>query len=316
MNDDLRSLGEFGMIDRIRDMFPCDDVCKGIGDDCAIMPGPDGKHTLVSSDMLIEGTHFLLGDISARQLGWKSLAVNLSDIAAMGGTPRASFLSIALPSNLPSSWVKEFLEGYREISSRYSTLLLGGDTCASPDRLCISVTVTGECEAGKAVLRSGAKVGDLICVSGPLGESAAGLRVILDGRSRSAYDEYLVGRHYLPTPRIEEGKILASCPGVHSMMDISDGLASDIRHIMKESGVGAEIEVDRVPLGSGKFGPDCHPSIEDALEGGEDYELLFTVDPKAEASLGVPHFVIGRIVRGGELVWIGSDRIFQGFRHF
>lgn len=316
MTDDLRSLGEFGMIARIREMFPSDDVCKGIGDDCALLPGPEGKQILVSSDMLVEGSHFLLEDISARQLGWKSLAVNLSDIAAMGGTPRASFLSIALPSNLSSSWIEEFLDGYRQIASRYSTLLLGGDTCASPDRLCISVTVVGECESGKAVLRSGAKEGDLICVTGPLGESAAGLKVILGGQPRSPYDDYLVRRHYLPEPRIDEGIRLSRCPGVHSMMDISDGLASDIRHIMEESGVGAEIDVDRVPLGSGDFGAECHPSLEDALEGGEDYELLFTVAPEFEASLDIPHFVIGRIVPGDGLVWVGSDRGFQGFRHF
>lgn len=316
MNDDIRKLGEFGLIDHIRSTFPSGQGVKGIGDDCAILPGPQGRDILVSTDMLIEGTHFLLEDISPRQLGWKSLAVNLSDIAAMGGTPRSSFLSISLPSGLPAGWIEEFLQGYREISSRYSSLLLGGDTCSSPDRLCISVTEIGECGQGRALLRSGAKPGDLICVSGPLGESAAGLKVVLDGRKRNAYEEYLVQRHYLPQPRIAEGLELASSPGVHSMMDISDGLASDIRHIMEESGVGAEIDVDRIPLGCGTFGPDCHPTLEDALEGGEDYELLFTVDPSAEASLRVPHFVVGRIVSGSGLVWLGSERSFQGFRHF
>ena len=161
----------------------------GIGDDCAVMPQREGLDTLVTTDLLVEDRHFLLSDVSPEQLGWKSAAVNISDIAAMGGRPTAAFLSIALPASVSAEWVDKFIAGFRELSARFGVPLLGGDTSASPDKLFINVTVLGECPHGRALLRSGARPGDLICVTGPLGNSAAGLKLILERLSAGVSPE-------------------------------------------------------------------------------------------------------------------------------
>ena len=326
----LSDLGEFGLIAQIRERFPAPDGTTGIGDDCAILPQRDGRDTLVSTDMLVEGTHFLRDDIPPYDLGWKSAAVNLSDIAAMGGQPSGTFLSLALPADLDAGWVEEFLRGYSDISARYSTPLLGGDTTASPDRICINVAVLGECPTGMARRRSDARVGDLVCVTGTLGDSAAGLKAILEGVEHDADVQALIDRHYRPLPRVEEGRQLAATPGVHAMMDISDGIGSDLKHIIeassrfgraatagaeKEPSLRSEMPLQQHPTETGKhFNAEIDPSAiplsamlrrvcdkfgwdatELAVSGGEDYELLFTVDPAAEPRLPVPHTVIGRI---------------------
>lgn len=316
---DLKSLGEFGLIDCINKEFHAPEGVMGIGDDCAVIPQKTGTDTLVSTDMLMEGTHFLMDDIPARRLGWKSAAVNISDIAAMGGKPVATFLSFALPKTLTGDWMGEFIAGYKEISDMFGVPLLGGDTTSSPDRLCINVTVLGECPHSSARMRSDAKDGDLVCVTGRLGDSGGGLHVILKGCERDQDAEYLIARHYLPMPRVEEGIKLAQVPGVHAMMDISDGIGSDLRHILKASGVGAEIDVSSLPL-SDELRKVClregWDAAELALTGGEDYELLFTVSPEAEKTLAVEHSVIGRIVKGDSIVWKGSEKDYLGFRHF
>lgn len=318
---DLSKQGEFGLIDGIRNGFRGvgnTDGVLGIGDDCAIIPQTDGMDTLVSTDMLVEGAHFLLDDVSAWQLGWKSAAVNISDIAAMGGKPIATFLSFALPKTLPQGWKEEFMDGYKAISERYGVALLGGDTTSSPSALCINVAVLGTCAHGTAKLRSAARPGQLICVTGTLGDSGAGLKTILEKRPRNPY---LISRHYEPTPRVEEGLELARTAGVGAMMDISDGIGMDLRHILEESGVSAEIDPGKLPLSRelldacSAYGWD---PVELATGGGEDYELLFTVDPEDEATLSVQHTVIGRITEGGDhsIRWIGTDRDYLGFRHF
>ena len=311
--------GEFEFIDGIRRMFPVPDGMLGIGDDCAILPQEQGMETLVSTDMLVEGTHFLMEDISPYRLGWKSAASNFSDIAAMGGEPAGCFLALALPHKLPDGWEQEFLRGLHDISERYGFPLLGGDTTSSPDRVCICLTVLGRTASGQSRRRSMAVPGDLVCTTGVLGDSAAGLEAILRKLPRTSVVPYLIDKHYLPQPRIEEGRMLAQTPGVHAMMDISDGIGSDLRHIMEESHVGAEIDTDRLPM-SGEMRDFCSMYDLDpcrfAASGGEDYELLFTVDPAAEASLGVPHSVIGRITEGDRLVWKGTDSDYEGFRHF
>lgn len=311
--------GEFDFIAGIRDMFETPEGWLGIGDDCAVIPQESGEETLVSTDMLVEGSHFLLNDITPYQLGWKSAASNFSDIAAMGGSPIGSFLALALPKDLSEDWSGEFLRGYRDISSRYGFPLLGGDTTSSPDRLCVCITVLGKAVQGRSRKRSAAQVGDLVCVTGSLGDSAGGLQAILKQCPRVDEVAYLIERHYLPSPRMEEGRALAQYEGVHAMMDISDGIASDLRHIMEESSVGAEIDLKRLPL-SEPLRAFCHRydlnSNELAVAGGEDYELLFTLDPATEPSLQVPHTVIGRITDSRKLDWIGSDRDYMGFRHF
>ena len=326
----LSDLGEFGLIAQIRERFPAPDGTTGIGDDCAILPQRGGRDTLVSTDMLVEGTHFLRDDIPPYSLGWKSAAVNLSDIAAMGGQPTGTFLSLALPADLDAGWVEEFLRGYREISAQFRTPLLGGDTTASPDRICINVAVLGECPTRTARKRSDARPGDLVCVTGTLGDSAAGLKAILEGVEREADVQALIDRHYRPLPRVEEGRQLAATPGVHAMMDISDGIGSDLQHFLEASSrfgsaatagaekepslrsemplqqhpaetgmqINAEIDFAAIPL-SAKLQRVCKKlgwdATQLAVSGGEDYELLFTVDPAAEARLTVPHTVIGRI---------------------
>ena len=316
---DLKELGEFGLIERIKEALgsPVPDGVQGIGDDCAVLPQAGGMETLVSTDMLLEGTHFLRGDIPAGLLGWKSAAVNFSDIAAMGGRPAGSFLSLGLPKGLDSDWMDAFLAGYKECSDFCGAPLLGGDTTTSQDGIAINVTVIGQCERGRSRKRSDAVPGDLICVTGPLGDSAAGLQVILQGARGTEAAEALVQRHYRPVPRIREGLALASTPGVHAMMDISDGVASDLRHILKASDVGAPVRTQDVPL-SAELRQVCAQQGWDAvtlaLTGGEDYELLFTMAPDTEPS--VPYYVIGRITEQKTLVWEGSSQDFMGFRHF
>ena len=321
---DLKELGEFGLIERIKEALggPVPDGVLGIGDDCAVLPQAGGMETLVSTDMLLEGTHFLRGDIPARLLGWKSAAVNFSDIAAMGGRPVGSFLSLGLPKGLDSDWMDAFLAGYKECSQYCGAPLLGGDTTTSQDGIAINVTVMGQCESGQSRQRSYALPGDLICVTGPLGDSAAGLKLILErqaGRDPEAgHDaEALVQRHYRPVPRIREGQALAATPGVHAMMDISDGIASDLRHILKASGAGAVIRTQELPL-SAELRQVCARQGWDAttlaLTGGEDYELLFTMAPGTEPP--VKYYEIGTVTEEKNLVWEGSSQDFIGFRHF
>lgn len=315
---DLRELGEFGLIEEIKQGIEIPQGYLGIGDDCAVMPQKRGMETLVSTDMLIEGTHFLMDDISAYRLGWKSAAVNISDIAAMGGRCTGSFLSFALPKGLGKEWTDEFFRGYKEISSLYGCPLLGGDTTYSPDRLCISVTVTGEAPAGKSVKRSNAAIGDLICVTGNLGDSGCGLKIILEGSGRDADAEKLIARHYLPMPRVKEGMEIAAA-GASAMMDISDGIGSDLRHIIEASGVGAEIDTSMIPLSNelkskcAEYGWD---PLELAISGGEDYELLFTISEENAKKIDFNHFVIGKIISGDIIIWRGSERDYMGFRHF
>ena len=317
----LKDIGEFGLIGQIKDAFKGADTqdAKGIGDDCAVLPQRSGMRTLVSTDMLIEGSHFLFDDITAYRLGWKSAAVNISDIAAMGGKPVASFLALALPDKIDDAWMEEFIRGYRDISLKFNCPLLGGDTTSSPGGLSICVTVLGECPQGKARCRDMACEGDLVCVTGNLGDSAAGLKIILEKSRRDADALHLIERHYLPLPRVEAGLMLSATDGVHAMMDISDGIGSDIRHILKASHKGAEIDVNAIPL-SAELRRVCSREgwdpVELAICGGEDYELLFTIAPEALAGLDVEHHVIGRITSGEKLIWSESDRDYLGFRHF
>lgn len=316
----IDGLGEFGLIERIREgegALPRG--IMGIGDDCAVLPQRKGYKTLVSTDLLMEGVHFLLEDIDPYSLGWKSAAVNLSDIAAMGGRPLGSFLAFALPKALDSKWMDDFFRGYRAVSGLCSAPLLGGDTTSSLDRLCICVTVLGECEDGHEVLRSGARPSDKICVSGTLGDSAGGLKLILGGLSREGAGERLIERHYRPVPRVAEGQRIAAC-GATSMMDISDGIGSDLRHITRASGVGAVVRVKDLPLSeellsqSALYGWNARGL---AIDGGEDYELLFTMPSDALRNLDIPYTEIGEIVPGEDILWEGaSSQEHKGFRHF
>ena len=314
----MSHIGEFELIGRISAATPTPEGITGIGDDCAVIPQKQGLDTLVTTDLLIEGRHFLLQDVSPHDLGWKSAAVNISDIAAMGGRPTSAFLSIALPEGLAESpganWIDAFISGFNELCSRFGVSLLGGDTSASDDKLFINVTLLGECPHGQALKRNTARPGDIIYVSGPLGDSGAGLRLILEGAPRV---DYLIRKHYLPVPRVELGLQLAATPGVHAMMDISDGIGSDLRHILDASGTGATVEISRIPL-SPELKDACAAHGWDPIElatcGGEDYELLFTAAPGTAVPEGCTP--IGAIEPEPGLRWSGSTRDYQGFTHF
>ena len=318
----MKSRGEFGFIDYIKTNFPAPEDAIGIGDDCAVMPSGDGE-LLFSTDLLMEGVHFLRGKSSAEDIGWKAAAVNLSDIAAMGGTPVATFLSIALPRDAQGDWAERFIEGYAQISRMYDVPLLGGDTTSSLRDIAVNVGILGRCPSGKRAMRSGAKPGETIYVTGHLGDSAGGLQAILKGIDRNDMVQTLIARHKRPVPRVNEGRALMDSGKVGAMMDISDGIASDLRHIMKASGVGAVVRLDRLPCSRQlldvckEHGWDIY---ELATSGGEDFELLLTGPEGLENELDIPLYPIGHITSGNELKWTidneEADQEFIGYKHF
>ena len=312
----MRVYGEFDFIESIRNMF--DEMPKmgfeGIGDDCAVLP--IGKEALVfTSDMLNEGIHFLTDKSTAYQIGYKSLMVNISDVAAMGATPTAVLLSLSLSEATQGEWVEGFMRGFYEGCEKYGVALVGGDTTASRDKVCINVVAIGRAPKKNVKRRSAAKVGDLICVTGKLGASSKGLVDIMFGDLNTQAAKI----HRRAQARIEEGKLLGACEAVHAMMDVSDGIASDIKHIMEQSTVGAEIELSKVPTDY---------DIRFATTGGEDYELLLTVDPEhfnevaesLRSATGTELTAIGRITERNELVWLDNgvqaEIELKGFVHF
>ena len=270
------SYGEFDLIARFfnRQTVNRRDVNIGIGDDCALMTIPDKQQLAVSTDTLVSGIHFL-PDISPADLAYKSLASNLSDLAAMGADPAWVSLAITLPS-IDCSWLALFSDSLFEQLNYYGMQLIGGDTTRGP--MSLTYTVHGLVPAGKALSRAGAHNGDWIYVSGTLGDSAAGL-AILQGRlhpQNEQFKSWLVARHLRPQPRILQGQALRNLAS--SAIDISDGLVSDLNHVLKASGCGAHINLDALPQ-SDALKQSC--STEQArlwsLSGGEDYELCFTV---------------------------------------
>ena len=324
----MSSRGEFGVIDFIKEHFKAPDGVMGIGDDCAVLPtypiseGPG--ELLVSTDLLMEGVHFLRKESSPEDIGWKAAAVNLSDIAAMGGRPVATFLSIALPKDAQGEWAERFIKGYAEISDLFDVPLLGGDTTSSLRDIAINVCVLGRCPSGKAITRSGARPGDVIYVTGPLGDSAAGLQAILKNLERTEDVATLIHRHKRPQPRLQAASDLIATDLVGAMMDISDGIASDLRHILKASGVGAIVELDRLPL-TEEFMRVCKEQNWNAYElatgGGEDFELLFTAPAGLEKRTDIiTVYPIGRIVEGSGLQWfhggVRTDFDTTGYEHF
>lgn len=274
--NELQKLGEFGLIHRIQKQAgTADHLVKGIGDDCAIQRQEPGRELLTSTDLLIEGVHFNRQWISMEDLGHKSAAVNISDIAAMGGLPKSLFLGVASPADIRVDDLESFIRGFLAEVRSYGAVLAGGDTCRSLGPLMISVTVQGEVEAGKAICRDGAAVGDAIYVSGCLGDSALALQELLAGRQP---DDYLLARHNRPTARVVLGRQLVENKLASAMLDISDGVLSDLGHILAASGLGADLELAALPL-SEPFQRALQKApqlIDLALTGGEDYELLLT----------------------------------------
>lgn len=275
-NNKLSRLGEFELIDWIRRQTGTSaQLLQGIGDDCAVQRQESGLELLTTTDLLIESIHFNPGWTTYYQLGRKAAAVNLSDIAAMGGRPESLFLAIGRPVALGDLELQELLSGFLFETQLQGAVLAGGDSCASPGPLFLSVTAQGRIAAGEAIYRSGAGSGEAIYVSGTLGDSALALRELQAGRQP---EEALVARFHTPTPRVELGQQLAQRRLATAMLDISDGLVGDLGHILHASAVGAELELDRIPL-SQPFSRALQAEatlIDLALVGGEDYELLFT----------------------------------------
>jgi len=287
----LEDLGEFGLIDRIRRSFArrSSKAPIGIGDDAAALCVSPGNMLLATTDMLIEGIHFDLATTDFYSLGWKSAAVNLSDIAAMGGRPRFCLVALAIPRRVTVEQIFAFYRGLGALLRKHAVLLVGGDTCSSKKDFVVTVVLLGESLKEQVLLRSGARQGDLIFVTGFLGDSAAGMELLNAARrDKSAKGKKihskLVDKHLRPVPRVEWGQKLAATCVVTSMIDVSDGLSSDLGHICDESRVGAEIHVDRLPLSKAiRSARELSRSpLEYALSGGEDYELLFTAPGNQE----------------------------------
>lgn len=272
-------------------------ILQGIGDDCAVLRLAAGDDFLVTTDFSLEGIHFRRDWHPPESVGHRCLARGLSDIAAMGGEPVAAFLSLALPRDLPQAWVGRFACGLTSLGERYRTTLAGGDTAQSPNGILADIIVVGSAPKGNAVLRSGARPGDRLYVTGELGGSAAAVVHMRDRHKKLNPRAYR--RHFYPEPRIEVGKFLREKGIAAAMIDTSDGLSTDLAHICEESGVGAEIRAALIPRA--RVGRPAHEiDLDLALHGGEDYELLFTARPGRRIPkkiAGVAITQIGQIVR-------------------
>lgn len=286
----------------------------GIGDDAALWKAHAGYEVILTCDWFLEGVHFLRDAHPADSVGWKCLARAVSDVAAMGGTPRCFLLSLALPKTHTGRWLSEFLGGLRKASRKLRCTAAGGDTTRH-EKILISVTVIGEVKTGRAVLRSGARTGDLICVSGRLGGAQFGLE-LLKHKKRAAGGRYpALAKHLYPLPRLKVGRTVAETELASAMMDLSDGLSSDLPRLCKASGVGARIYESKLPLvnvsGRQQKAQDAR-RLRAALHGGDDYELLFTV-PKKKADLlrrkiaGAPVTVIGEIHGQNKILLVKKD---------
>jgi thiamine-monophosphate kinase len=280
----------------------------GIGDDAAIYAPRAGCETILTCDWFLEGTHFLRDKHPADAVGWKCLARAISDVAAMGGVPRCFLLSLALPETHLGPWLDAFLGGLRRASQRFHCALAGGDTTKRRDIL-INITIIGEVPTGKAVLRRGARPGDILYVSGRLGEAERGLRLLESRRGLAGEKDRTLRRHLYPHPRLALGSWLREKRLATAMMDLSDGLSSDLPRLCLASGVGARIEASRLPavqVSADGQTREISP-IQLALHGGDDYELLFAV-PRRKTKFvprslkGVRLTAIGEITRRREIV--------------
>lgn len=268
----------------------------GIGDDAALWKPKPGFVTILTSDWFLEGSHFLREKHPPDSVGWKCLARAASDIAAMGGTPRCFLLNLVLPAVATGKWLKGFLGGLRRAANSLDCTLAGGDTTRG-ERILISVSVIGQISEGQEILRSGAHRGDLLYVSGTLGEAERGFRLLRKSAGRANPQNADVRKHLYPEPRVELGRWLAEEKLATAMMDLSDGLSTDLPRLCAESGVGALVDPEKLPV---LIGMDRQSARQLALHGGDDYELLFSVSP-ARASLLPARFRGLRLTKIGEI---------------
>jgi len=330
-------LKELDIIDQIHRLTGAgnDQLLQGIGDDCAVIRKDGDKVWLLTMDTLLEGVHFDSSLHPPEQLAEKSLSVNISDIAAMGGKPLFVLLSLGLPRSFSEQWFGQFSSGMARALAEYECLLVGGDTVASPGGIALTLTVIGQTRESEVLYRSSARIGDTIWVTGPLGLSAAGFELLRSGRETSGLQS-LVKAHLRPRARVGLGRQLGRSGLVHAMMDISDGLATDLAHLTRASGVGAKIFAEKLVV---------HPELHRAaalldrdplhwmLQGGEDYELLFTAASEETGALqrlvagsGQQLFAVGTVISGSGVTLVNSgsaategDEVsvtFQGFDHF
>lgn len=329
----LKEVGEFRFIDKIAKQYARShpSVIKGIGDDAAVVEVESNKCLLITTDILKEGLHFKQAYTSPYLLGKKCITVNLSDIAAMGGRPLYYLVAISVPPTASFAFVKALYRGMERQAVQFNTFLLGGDTSASRDGISIAITLLGKARKDRIVYRRGAKKGDLIYVSGCLGDAALGLLMLKKNQVLSNNNS-LIRKHLDPFPRIEAGQMLSRLKIADSMIDLSDGLASDLRHILKQSRTGAIIRLAGLPL-SARYKKHCLDFSNDfyhpAVCGGEDYELLFTTPPKNRAKveklakeLKTPFTCIGEITADpSQLVILDKDGretalAKEGYTHF
>jgi thiamine-monophosphate kinase len=314
----INEIGEFGLIDRLKKdvLIRKYEGLIGIGDDCAVIKTTFGRYTLLTTDMLIEGVHFNREYMKPDEIGYKAMAVNLSDIAACGGIPKDALISLGVAEDVTVEYLEEIYRGIKESAEEFLVNIIGGDTTRSSSELIINVVIIGEVE-DKPILRSGAKENDLICVTGYLGDSAAGMHLltnnVLDPDDFSA----IINKHLRPYPYVTVGRKIARLGTAHAMIDISDGLIADLKHVCKASRVGADIYTEKLPF-SDSFEIYCEKYeldlLQMSLSGGEDYCLLLTLAESdyqlLKAELEAEHsklFEIGRIVNGDEIRLLDGD---------
>ncbi|MCU0571646.1 MAG: thiamine-phosphate kinase [Syntrophobacteraceae bacterium] len=308
----VKDIGEFGLIERISRLLPCHapEVVIGIGDDVAVLKSPSSDYLLATCDCQVESVHFTRDLITPHQLGRRVVAVNVSDIAAMGGEPTWALVSLVLPEETDVGYVDSLYEGMRTQLAQFGGVVVGGNVSRSPDRLMIDFFLLGRVSPGRLLLRSGALPGDVVMVTGHPGDSRAGLECLRrqELKVNPEHRELLLSRHLTPQARLAEGRLLASTGSVHAMADVSDGLVADLRHICRASGTGFRIFAGHLPIS-----PACRGAAEAArgdatewaLSGGEDYELVFTALPESAPGLqrllqeeaGTPSTIVGEILQ-------------------
>jgi len=311
-------LGEFSLIERLAGRLGGygADVVVGVGDDVAVLRVTDDRYLLATCDAQVAGVHFLPDVVTPYQIGRKAAAINLSDIASMGGTPRHFLISLILPEDTEVAFIDAVYDGLVEESQRYGVDIVGGNVARS-DRVVIDLCLLGEVMPDRLLLRSGARPGDQVLVTGRLGDSAAGLSLLLDPDLSVpvADGEMLVARHVTPTPRLPESAVVAGLGTATAMIDLSDGLSSDIGHICDQSRVGVRLWAERLPMSPAARRVAELAGSEPwrlALEGGEDYELCFTAPPGAVEELaaavsqetGTPVTVVGEVLPADEGRWL------------
>lgn len=328
-------VGEFGLIDKIKNDTVIDSsmVVAGIGDDAALLKHPEGKLLIATADMMIENVHFIVSGDNGREIGYRVMAANVSDIASMGGEPSHALISLGVNPQMEVSFVESIYEGMKACANAYGVNIVGGDTVSSPDNLVLNVSLLGWVDPDSYLLRSNAKPGDMVLVTGALGDSRAGLDLVLKNCTMSEKDtQYLLGRHYYSTPRVKEMQAGIQAGGITSADDISDGLGSEIHEITDASSVGAVIWFDALPVSDQTMEAAAKTKTDLAeycLFGGEDFEIVMTVRPDRaedlintiEGATGTKVTAVGEIVERSQGVKLLRDNKLQelkkkGYSHF